>query len=258
MTLHLDRRAADARGFSLIELLVVVAIIAIVLSAMLAVTDQAQQRAMTERGKVDDLQQARDFIDQIFRDTREMGYPNVHNFDISQGTWQSPLINDRRLAAGLVQLTPTQLEFQGDVDGSGTVSVVSYAVNGNGNCANCLERAQVLKLNGDPITGQLNLTTASYAAQVQYVENVAAIFSAFDVNGNAITLGGGINIVNNPALIERVRTIQVQLSIARPSALDPQTGQQLEADISGRVQVSNCSMAGTGLAQIDSVQITCQ
>jgi prepilin-type N-terminal cleavage/methylation domain-containing protein len=258
MKIDLDRRVANPRGFSLIELMVVVAIITIVLSAMLAVTDQAQQRAMAERGKVDDLQQARDFLDQIFRDTREMGYPNVHNFDVSQGTWQSPLINDRRLAAGLVQLTPTQLEFQGDVDGSGTVSVVSYAVNGNGNCANCLQRAQVLKLNGDPLAGQLNLTAASYAAQVQYVQNVAAVFSAYDVNGNAIALGGGINIDNNAVLIESVRTIQVELSIASPSAIDPQTGQQLEADISGRVQVSNCSMAGTGLAQINSVQITCQ
>jgi prepilin-type N-terminal cleavage/methylation domain-containing protein len=257
MKIHFYRRAGNSRGFSLIELMVVVAIITIVLSAMLAVTDRAQQRATAERGKIDELQQARDFLDQIFRDTREMGYPNVHNFDVSQGTWQSPLINDHRLAAGLVQLTPTQIEFQGDVDGSGTVSVVSYAVNGSGNCANCLQRAQVLKVNGDPIAGQLNLTAASYTAQVQYLQN-PVIFSAYDVNGHSIALGSGINIDNSPALIESVRTIQVQLSIASPSAVDPQTGQQLEADISGRVQVSNCSMAGTGLAQINSVQITCQ
>jgi len=243
-------------GFSLIELMFVVAIITLVLAAVLTQLEQVQQRSTAEQGKVDDFQQARDFLDQIFRDTRQMGYPNVHNFDISIGAWQSPLVKDHRVAVGLVKLTATQLEFQGDIDGSGNVSVVSYMVNGNGNCATCIQRAQVLKVDGDPVNGQSNLAANSYSVEVQNVQNTAAIFTAYDSSGTAITLP--IDIDNNPTIIPTVRVIQAQLKIASPSAVDPKTGQQLEADIEGRIQVVNCSMASTGMISQTGIHLTCQ
>ena len=254
------------RGFSLIEMMVVILIVSILMAGILAQVEQVQQRAAAEQGKVDDFQQARDFLDQIFTDTRQMGYPNVHNFNTAIApptnsctaatSWQSPLVNDCRLAAGLVKLTATQLEFQGDVDGSGNVSIVSYMVNGSGSCATCIQRAQVLKTNGDPLTGQTNLTNSAYNVEVQNVQNTAAIFTAYDVNGNSIALP--IDINGSPSNVAAVRVIQAQLKIASPTAIDPKTGQQLEADIEGRVQVVNCSMATTGLAQSNGVQITCQ
>jgi prepilin-type N-terminal cleavage/methylation domain-containing protein len=247
---------ARFQGFSLIELMFVVAIITLVLGAILSQLEQVQQRATAEQGKVDDFQQARDFLDQIFRDTRQMGYPNVHNFDISIGAWQSPLVKDHQLAVGLVKLTATQLEFQGDVDGSGNVSVVSYMVNGNGNCTTCIQRAQVLKVDGDPVNGQSNLTATSYSVEVQNVQNTTTIFTAYDSSGTAITLP--IDIDTNPTVIPTVRVIQAQLKIASPSALDPKTGQQLEADIEGRIQVVNCSMASTGMISTTGIHLTCQ
>jgi prepilin-type N-terminal cleavage/methylation domain-containing protein len=256
MKTNYPRKHTRASGFSLVEMMVVLAVISLVLGAILTQVGQLQQRAVAEQGKVDDFQQARDFLDQLFRDTRQMGYPNVHSFDISQGTWQSPLIKDHRLAAGLVKLSATQLEFQGDVDGSGNVSVVSYMVNGSGSCATCIQRAQVLKVDGDAVSGQTNLASTAYNVEVQNLQNTSAVFTAFDVQGNSITLP--IDIDNNPTTVANVRIIQVQLKIASPSAVDPKTGQQLEADIEGRVQVVNCSMATTGLAQPSGVQISCQ
>lgn len=245
-----------SRGFSLIELMLVLAIASLVVGAVLTQARQVQQRSLAEQGKVDDFQQARDFLDQLFRDTRQMGFPNVNNFDVSTGSWQSPLVNDSRLAAGLVKLTTTELDFQGDVDGSGNVSVVSYKVNGNGSCATCVQRAQVLKVNGDALTGQTNLTTSAYSVEVQNVQNTGAVFTAFDVNGNQITLP--VDATGSPTSVANVRVIQVQLKIASPAAIDPQTHQQLEADIEGRVQVVNCSMVTTGLTQPGGVPITCQ
>jgi prepilin-type N-terminal cleavage/methylation domain-containing protein len=269
MKTHRDcQDQARLLGFSLIELMVVIAIISIVLAAILTQVEQLQQRATAEQGKVDDFQQARDFLDQMFRDARAMGYPNIHNFDTTITTWSpafcstsptnSCLANDSRLAVGLVKLTPTQLEFEGDVDGSGNVSVVSYMVNGSGSCSTCIQRAQVLKVTGDNVTGQTNLTSSAYSVEVQNVQNTTAIFTAYDINGNQISLGSGIDMDNNPTTIDTVRTIQILLKIASPSAIDPKTGAQLEADIDGRVQVSNCSMASTGLDVADSVQETCQ
>jgi prepilin-type N-terminal cleavage/methylation domain-containing protein len=233
-----------ASGFTLIELMVVMLILSIVCAAIFTQIDQMQQRAVAEQGKVDDFQQARDFVDQIFRDTRQLGYPNVRNFDVSTGIWQSPLVKDHRLAAGLIKATSTQLQFEGDVDGSGTISIVSYMINGNGACANCLQRSQVSKVDGDPVTGQLNLTAASYSTEIQNVQNATSLFTLYDATSTAITLP--IDIDNNAATVASVKTIQVNLTVASATSVDPKTGQRLEADVAGTMQIVNCSMATTG------------
>jgi prepilin-type N-terminal cleavage/methylation domain-containing protein len=233
-----------AQGFSLVELMVVMLILSIICAAIFSQINEIQQRAVAEQAKVDDFQQSRDFVDQIFRDTRELGYPNVRDFDVSTGTWQSPLINDHRLAAGLIKATSTQLQFEGDVDGSGNVSIVSYMINGSGTCANCLQRAQVLKVNGDPLAGQTNLTSSSYTTEIQNVQNTASIFSIYDSSGNAILLP--IDIDNNASTVAGVKTIQANLTIASPTSIDPKTGQLLEADVASTMQIVNCSMAATG------------
>ncbi len=251
----IQQSGRSSRGFSLIELMLVLVIISVVMGAVLTQVQVVQQRAVAEQGKVDNLQQARDFADQVYRDARQMGYPNVRNFDTTVGTWQSPLTKDSRLAVGLVKLTSTQLEFQGDVDGSGTVSVVSYALNGDGTCSTCFQRAQVPKINGDALTGQTSLTSPDqYSVQVQNVYN-STIFTAYDISGNSITLP--IDITNNAASVAQVRVIQFQLSLANQNAIDPLTQLKLEADITGRVQVVNCSMATTGLTA-NGINLTCQ
>lgn len=235
------------RGFSLLEVLVVVLILTTLCGAIFTHIDQVLQRAAAEQVKVDNFQQARDFVDQIFRDSRQIGYPNVRAFDVSvapvSGAWQSPLKNDRRLAVGLVKVSGNELQFEGDVDGGGTVSVVSYKINGNGACANCLQRAQVGKVNGDPLaTEETNLTAATYSDAVQNVQNTTSIFSAYDATGTALTLP----MDNANPQIADVKVIQVQLTIASANAVDPKTRQPLEADIGGRMQILNCSMATTG------------
>jgi prepilin-type N-terminal cleavage/methylation domain-containing protein len=234
------------QGFSLVELLVVVLILTTLCAAIFTQIDQVLQRAAAEQVKVDNFQQARDFVDQIFRDSRQIGYPNLRTFDVSlappSGPWQSPLKNDSRLAVGLVKVSGTEFQFEGDVDGSGTVSVVSYKTNGNGACANCLQRAQVSKVNGDPLTGQTNLKDAAYSDAVQNVQNTTSIFTAYDATGTALVLP----LDNANPLIADVRVIQVQLTIASPNVVDPKTRQPLQSDIGGRIQILNCSMATTG------------
>lgn len=238
-----------ARGFSLIELMVTLVMISLVLAAILKQVTQVQQRSTAEQGRVDDFQQARDFMAQIVRDGRQMGYPNVHNFDTTNPiTWPTnPLINDSRIAAGLIKMTPTELDFSGDMDGSGNVEIVSYKINGDGLCAQCMERAQINKINGSPLTQATTIAAPNYVEDVQNVQNAASatapIFSAFNASGAAINIGTGIDMNANPAVIPTVRTIRVNMDVANPTSRDPQTNKQLESDVTGTIQIVNCSMA---------------
>lgn len=276
-----------ARGFSLIELMVVIVMISLVMAAVLSQVRQVQQRSTAEQGRVDDFQQARDFMAQVVRDGRQMGYPNAHNYDLNAtpltvpacgGTaaWQTLLVggltlyyNDCRMAVGLIKLTPTELDFGGDMDGSGSVEIVSYKINGDGLCAQCMERAQIVKITGSPLTQATTIAAGNYVEEVQNVQNAASaaapIFSAFDASGNAIALGAGIDIAASPTTVAKVRAIRVNLDVANPKSLDPQTKKRLESDITGTIQIVNCSMATTqgtlaaaGITSPGYVNLACQ
>src|ERR1700737_4187629 len=96
-------------GFSLLEMLVVVVIMGIISAGILSQMDAAQQRANTEQVKLDHVQEARDFVDQFFRDINQAVYPNSRMVDLSTGPlWAPPLATpatyDNRLAIGLVRI----------------------------------------------------------------------------------------------------------------------------------------------------------
>ena len=62
-------------GFSLIEMLIAVAIVSAVMAIVMRGIIQMQQRSNTESTTVDVSQQTRDFIDQMVRDIHNVGYP---------------------------------------------------------------------------------------------------------------------------------------------------------------------------------------
>src|SRR5437667_3945254 len=116
---------AMASGFSLLELMIVLIIILGISAAIFQTINLTTQRSSTEQTKVDMFQEAREFMDQMSRDLRQAGYPSPRNMDPSLLT-QTPLMNDLHAAAGLVKVDSGELWFEGDVDGSGSVSVVRY------------------------------------------------------------------------------------------------------------------------------------
>src|SRR5713226_10494844 len=126
-------------GFSLLELLVAVLILGIVTGGIFSQIDLTQQRACSEQVKLDNFQEARDFVDQFFRDVNQIGYPNSRMVDTTSASWSpplaSPLINDNRLAIGLVRIDANEIRFEGDMNGDGVVQSVIYMVNGSGTCA---------------------------------------------------------------------------------------------------------------------------
>jgi prepilin-type N-terminal cleavage/methylation domain-containing protein len=242
-------------GFSLLELLVVVAILGIVCGGLFSQIDTAQQRAFSEQIKLDNFQEARDFVDQFFRDINEIGYPNIRMVDTTSvswnpvlttpatNAWTSAYANDNRFAIGLVRIDTTEIRFEADTNGDGNVQSVRYTLNGNGNCTLCLQRSQIAKLSGDPLTGQ----TPNWGTEVNDALN-NVIFTYFKADGTAIptaSLPLDISTQAGAQTLAAIKTIQISLRISNPNVTDPKTGQPLETAFEGEVSLNNCSMAAS-------------
>jgi prepilin-type N-terminal cleavage/methylation domain-containing protein len=235
-------------GFSLTEMMAVVLILGIVSAGLFTQIDTAQQRAFSEQVKLDNLQEARDFVDQFFRDINQVGYPNVRMVDSTTGpTWvpplASPIINDNRLAIGLVRIDANELRFEGDMNGDGVIQSVIYQVNGSGACNLCLQRSQVDKIAGNPLTGQ---SAANWGTETNDVIS-NPVFSYFKADGTQVTaLPVDLNTAGGPAILASIKTIQISLIIRNNSVLDLKTRQPIETTFEGEISLNNCSMAASG------------
>ncbi|HET9408345.1 MAG TPA: prepilin-type N-terminal cleavage/methylation domain-containing protein [Candidatus Sulfotelmatobacter sp.] len=241
---HLDYSGSHERGFSLIEMMIVSAILLIVTGAIFAHLNNAQQRMTTEQSKVDDFDQARDFVDQFFRDINQIGYPNARMMSFLPAFPQSQAIP--QVAVGLVQIGNNTIAFEGDINQSGVVQEVQYVINGSGNCAQCLQRSEIPKVAGPPLTQMQN--GAIWGTEVNDVIS-NPIFTYYDgTSVNPIPIpAGGLDIVNNGPVLATVKTIHIALTIQNPNVIDPRTKQPIQTTFEGEVSLNNCSMAAVGV-----------
>ena len=249
-------------GFSLIELMLVIAILGIVIAAVFSQLSTAQQRLSTEETRLDDFQQARDFVDQFFRDINQIGTPNMQIMDLTATTltssltsqslynWANLYINDSHFAVGLTKIGPSEVHFEGSMNGDGTVQSVVYMLNGVGGtaCVLCMQRSQVDKVNGtDPLT-----QGTSWGTEVNDIVNSSTqpIFKFYQYDGTdlstLVTLPIDYKIKTNAQYLANVKTVQINLTIRNNQVMDKQTGQPIETSFEGEVSVNNCSMLATG------------
>src|SRR3979490_1491192 len=153
-----------------------------------------------------------------------------------------PLINDNRLAIGLVKIDANEIRFEGDMNGDGVVQSVIYMVNGSGTCALCLQRSQVDKVSLSPLTGQAQ----NWGTEANDVINTP-IFSYFRADGTQVAgLPVDISTAGGAQTIASIKTIQISLIIRNNAVMDPRTRQPIETTLQGEVSLNNCSMAATG------------
>jgi len=243
MKTPINRWDARESGSTLVELMIAIAILAVVTGAILSQLGTASQRISAEQVKVDNFDEARDFVDQFFRDINQIGYPNGRIVSFLSPTLTTAQ-SDARVAVGLVKISATSLWFEGDINGTGVVQSVQYMINGSGSCTLCLQRSAVAKVApfSNPLTGQV---AADWGTEVNDL-TTTTIFTYFDSNGNQITtLPADIN--SNGAVLASVKTIHISLTIQNNAVLDPKTGQAIQTSFEGEVSLNNCSMAATAV-----------
>ena len=220
-----NRAQKKQGGFSLIELLIAIIVLIIVTAAVFSQISQIQKKTKSESLKLDLTQETRDFMDQFVRDMHMSGYPRARTYQ-NAPKWNSgdPHVID--YALGLVKATPTELRFEGDIVGDGTVYSVSYKyfqsdVN-DPNCP-CLRRSVDKKTNTtDPVGGY----NPVYYTEIQNVIDPTGmpqgVFSYWQATGAQVNVGTGIDIASNSSTIQQIDSIKVNLN-TRSLQFDPHT-----------------------------------
>ena len=132
---HTATRRHNAQGATLVELMVALAVLGLVMAGVFGQLGAATQRLTAEQVKVDNFDEARDFVDQFFRDINQIGYPNGRIVSYTQAVPLSTAQVFPGVAVGLVQIGPQSIWFEGDINGTGVVQEVQYTINGSGTCA---------------------------------------------------------------------------------------------------------------------------
>ena len=251
------------RGFSLVELLVVVVVITIIMGSVLKSINLAQQTSASQQVQLDLTQQAREFVDQLTRDLHNLGYPYVRNMAngmVDPNNTNSAPYNtytsayDPYNAPGLIYVNNGAPWFAGDIDGTenydasgnpqGTaqVKIVRYDLISTGNNCPCLRRTEFLRNGGDPYTDAQNLGSAVQQLEIQGVQNGTsasnAIFTVYDTSGNPITLPIDFN---SGSTIASINSIKVVLTLQSPNK--DSTGGYPTTTVVASIALHNCSEA---------------
>ena len=212
------------RGFSLVELLVSLAILSIVIGVVLDGVSTMQTRNAVEVNKVDLTQQAREFMDQIVNDIHQAGYPGLNMFDPLTLTSSTNCALDNNLSCGLINVTSTSLQFEGDVDGTGVSEVYIQLIQPPGGCPCKLQRGTVLKSVGG---------TPAFYTEVDNVMNTA-VFTGFQYDGSQITLPASSATGN----LKNIAAIGITLYV-RSGQPDLKTGQYPTVTMVATSKISN-------------------
>jgi prepilin-type N-terminal cleavage/methylation domain-containing protein len=169
-------RRGVQRGFSLLELLIAVVILVVVFGVVVSGVTQLQKNNTTQAVNVDLTQESRQFMDQVVQDLHQAGFPSVAMFDSATST-----ANPNLFANGVISISSTAIQYEGDVDGTGVSEVFVQLSPAAGPCPCSLRRGAVSKAL------YAGGAAPTYYTEVDGVMNLN-IFTAYDFAGNAIPL----------------------------------------------------------------------
>ncbi len=240
---------SSQRGFSLLEMMVALAILTVVIGVAVDGLTQMQRRDFAEHSKTDTVQEARDFVDQMVRDLHDVGYPPRVVFK-----GNPPCAGNSNISCSLISFSPTLIQYEGDLDGTGLVYEVfmQLQVPASGKCPCILQRGVISKALWLPahtpptyyteLNGVLN--SGNGAGGFTYEIGLpgpgsystyatADIFKAWDVNANPVP----------PPCVDAtscssIDSVQIQVNVASAFA-DPQTKTYPVYSITSKARVNN-------------------
>ena len=204
------RRPISTHGFSLLELLIALAVFSFIVGGIFSNLTQSQTRYQFEQEVAEVQQTARNAADIMEREIKLAGFPIASYYD-SALNWTSA--NSERVAAGFITLGATNLVFEADLLEDGIVDRVEYRLNGT-----TLERSARDKTAGGGAPAAVYQTLAT---------NVTSLnFSYLNSSGSATTV---------PA---DVRSVGILFNI-NTTSVDPQNRNRRTITVQTRAAVRN-------------------
>jgi len=234
-----------ARGYTLLELLISLVILATVSGAVFEQINHMQTRSSSEAMKLDMNQQAREFLDQTVRDLHMAGYPGA-------SMYSNPLLFPSKVAAGLVRVSPSEILLEGDVNNDGSVYSVDIYLQASdstdSNCP-CIRRSAHAKVDADsfsqPSSPNYTETQRVFPPGTGAGQSGEDLFAYYDQNGNPVNIGSGVDI-STPAgeftptgkdLIATIKTVKINLSLL--SQPDPESKGLIRTSMSATARLNN-------------------
>lgn len=255
-----DHSKKRQRGFSLLELLMSMALMLIVSGAVFSQISNIVNRYGAEESRMTAVDDTREFVDQMVRDLHQTNFPHMRIFS-PNFTGNVPYSN-QDVAAGLVIATPTLVQFEANLDdqnngaivgtittgGSGVQVIVYRLVDTNGNpvanttnCPCVLQRGQMRKQPGINPENQTAVTPINFTSEVDNVINPAnePPFRFFSNTGVELTnLPTFATGVPNQGGTDAVFSIKISVTVQGKTA-DPVTKLFPEVTYTATAQMNN-------------------
>ena len=226
-------------GFTLIEMLISLAILVTVTGAVFEQINSMQKKSASEAVNVDLTQQSRDFINQTVRDLHMAGYPGP-------GMYSNAVVRPSLVASGLVRVSSTEILMEGDVNNDGTVQSVDIVYVGSDpndpNCP-CIRRSAQPKIDADSFSQPTNLlyteTQQIFPPGTGAGKSGEDLFEYYNQNGNPVDLstGGDMSTTQGAANLATIKTVKINLSLLT-NQRDPQTGNFVRTSMSASSRLS--------------------
>jgi len=226
-------------GFTLMEVLVSLAILVTVTGAVFEQINSMQKKSASEAVNVDLTQQSRDFVNQTVHDLHMAGYPGP-------GMYSNPVAHPSLVAYGLIRVSPTEILMEGDVNNDGAVESVdiSYVASdpNDPNCP-CIRRSAQPKIDADSFSQPTNLlyteTQQVFPPGTGAGQSGEDLFAYYDQNGNPVNLstGADISTATGATNLASIKTVKINLSLLT-NQRDPLTGNFVRASMSASSRLS--------------------
>jgi prepilin-type N-terminal cleavage/methylation domain-containing protein len=244
-----SRTGFGSRGFSLLELMITVALLTVILGVVVQAITQMQRRNFAETSKADTVQETRDFVDQMVRDVHDVGYPPGRVLANNPSCLAAPGVS-----CGLWSFSNTQIVYEGALDGGSTVYrvFVQLIPGPSGNCPCILRRGVIdktLALGGaqppyfTEVNGVLNsgngagghLYPISLSGPGSYSSYANAnVFEAYDLNSNPITACDTTTVPD----CSSIRSLQITANVTSTYP-DPKTKMFAVYSVTSKARLNN-------------------